>query len=157
KKLNELGGGDSQGNSKEVASLYPSIRKLPVLGVTYADLYMKSRMQATIFELLTQQYELARVQEAKEIPSVKVLDTAAVPTEKSFPPRLLITLLGTMAGLGVAVVWVLWSRKWEEAEPDDPRKIFAQEVFATISARVPKFSKNGSGSNSIREKFWTKT
>jgi len=156
-KLNELGGADSQGNTKDIESLYPSIRKLPVLGVTYADLFLKTKMQSTIFELLTQQYELAKVQEAKEIPSVKVLDAASVPTEKSFPPRLLITLLGTMLGLAIAVIWVVWTKTWQETEASDPRKLFAQEVLATVSARISKFSQNGAGSNSIRHRFWTRT
>jgi hypothetical protein len=37
--------------------------------------------------LLTRRYELAKVQKAKEIPSVKILDAAMVPTKKSFPSR----------------------------------------------------------------------
>ena len=153
-KLNEVGGGDSKGNTKEADSLYPSIRKLPVLGVTYADLYLQTKIQATVFELLTQQYELAKVQEAKEIPSVKVLDAAVIPTKKSFPPRLLITVLGTMLGFAVAAIWVLANRKWEGTDSSDPRKIFAQEVIATVSARVSKFSRNGSGNHFIRDRFW---
>jgi uncharacterized protein involved in exopolysaccharide biosynthesis len=156
-KLNELGGGDSQGNTKEAESLYPSIRKLPILGVTYADLYLQTKIQATVFELLTQQYELAKVQEAKEIPSVKVLDAAVTPTKKSFPPRLLITVLGTMLGFAVAAMWVLANRKWEGTDSGDPRKVFAQEVFATVSERVSIFSLNGSGAHAIRKRFWVRT
>ena len=57
--------------------MFPSIRRLPLLGVTYADLYQRTKIQETVYELLTQQYELAKVQEAKEIPSVKVLDPAS--------------------------------------------------------------------------------
>jgi capsule polysaccharide export protein KpsE/RkpR len=155
-KLNELGGGDAQGNTKETDSLYPSIRKLPVLGVTYADLFLQTKIQATVFELLTQQYELAKVQEAKEIPSVKVLDAAVVPTKKSFPPRLLLTILGTMTGFAVAAMWVLGNQKWEATDSSDPRKMFAQEVFLTVWARIPKFSQNGSGKQG-RGRFWSKT
>jgi uncharacterized protein involved in exopolysaccharide biosynthesis len=156
-KLNEIGGGDAQGNTKEVNALYPSIRKLPILGVTYADLFLQTKIQETVFELLTQQYELAKVQEAKEIPSVKVLDAAVIPTKKSFPPRTLITFLGTMLGFTVAVVWVLGNKKWEVTDASDPRKVFAQEVFSTLSARIPKFSRNGAGTHSIRDKFWSRT
>jgi len=156
-KLNEIGGGDAQGNTKEVDALYPSIRKLPILGVTYADLFLQTKIQETVFELLTQQYELAKVQEAKEIPSVKVLDAAVIPTKKSFPPRTLITFLGTMLGFTLAVVWVLGNRKWELTDASDPRKVFAQEVFSTLSARISKFSQNGAGTHSIRDKFWSRT
>ena len=50
------------------------------------------KVQETVYDLLTQQYELARIQEAKEIPTVNVIDPANVPEKKSFPPRLLIIL-----------------------------------------------------------------
>ena len=156
-KLNEIGGGDSQGNTKEADSLYPSIRKLPVLGVTYADLYLQTKIQATVFELLTEQYELAKVQEAKEIPSVKVLDVAVVPTKKSGPPRLLISIFGTMLGFAAASTWIFGKNKWDRVDPSDPRKAFAKEVFVTVSTRIPRFSRNGSGPSSLREGFWGRT
>ena len=59
-------------------SLYPSIRKLPLLGVTYADLYRQAKIQEVVLETLTKEYEMAKVQEAKEIPTVKVLDAANI-------------------------------------------------------------------------------
>ena len=43
--------------------LYPSIRKLPLLGVQWADLYRKAKIQETVYQLLNQQYELTRIQE----------------------------------------------------------------------------------------------
>src|SRR2546430_11457055 len=58
---------------------YPTIRSLPLLGAKYSDFYRRAKIQETVFELLTQQYELAKVQEAKETPSVKVLDPGTVP------------------------------------------------------------------------------
>jgi uncharacterized protein involved in exopolysaccharide biosynthesis len=69
KRLNEIGGAGTQSELKNDNSLYPSIRKLPLLGVTYADLYRQTKIQETVYELLTEQYELAKVQEAKEIPT----------------------------------------------------------------------------------------
>src|SRR4029077_7426918 len=96
KKLNEIGGTGTQTELNSDNSLYPSIRKLPLLGVTYEDLYRQTKIQETVYELLTQQYELAKVQEAKEIPTVKVLDEALVPTKKSFPSRAEIVLVGTI-------------------------------------------------------------
>ena len=48
------------------------------------------------FRLLTQQYEMASLQEAKEIPVVSVVDAASLPEKKSFPPRLLLILASTI-------------------------------------------------------------
>ena len=103
-------------------SLYPSIRKLPLLGVAYADLYRRTRVQEAVFESLTKEYELAKVQEAKEIPTVKVLDSPNIPDKKSFPPRLAIMLLGTAFAFGLATTWVYGRRLGIELMQTIPRK-----------------------------------
>jgi capsule polysaccharide export protein KpsE/RkpR len=143
KKLNEIGSAGTPGGGVSVNSLYPSIRKLPLLGVTYADLYRQTKIQETVYELLTQQYELAKVEEAKEIPTVKVLDAAIVPTKKTFPPRAVLVILGTMLGTTMAMTWVLGKTRWDAVDASDPRKAFAVEVYTTMRARVPGFPRNG--------------
>lgn len=147
KKLNEIGGAGSESDLQNENSLYPSIRKLPLLGVTYADLYRQTKIQETVFELLTEQYELAKVQEAKEIPTVKVLDPAVVPTKKSFPPRTLIVVLGTMLGIAMAMTWIVGRTQWEAVEARDPRKVFAMEVVTVMKGKLSRFSRNGADAN----------
>jgi capsule polysaccharide export protein KpsE/RkpR len=147
RQLEKLGGkGESSTNVSDEpgSSMYPSIRKLPLLGVTYADLYRRMRIQEAVLETLTKQFELARVQEAKEIPTVKVLDAAQIPDKKSFPPRLLLIFLGTTFAIAVATCWLFGKTAWDETDGDDPRKVFAQEVFTTLRARLPRFAQNGS-------------
>jgi uncharacterized protein involved in exopolysaccharide biosynthesis len=135
-QLNKLGGADAAGSTQADKSLYPSIRKLPLLGVTYADLFRRTKIQETVYELLTQQYELAKVQEAKEIPTVKVLDAAVVPTKKSFPPRLLLTLSGTLLAVALAGVFLLIRQRWDEVDPKDPGRLLAVEVGGVVRSRV---------------------
>jgi uncharacterized protein involved in exopolysaccharide biosynthesis len=127
KKLNEIGSGGTPGGGVSANALYPSIRKLPLLGVTYADLFRQTKIQETVYELLTQQYELAKVEEAKEIPTVKVLDAAIVPTKKTFPPRTLIVALGMMLGTTVVMTCVLAKTRWDGVDASDPRKAFHQK------------------------------
>jgi uncharacterized protein involved in exopolysaccharide biosynthesis len=122
---------------------FPTIRNLPLLGAKYADYYRRAKIQETVFELLTEQYELAKVEEAKETPSVKVLDPGKVPERKSFPPRLLVMFLGTFLGVACSVLWVLGARGWTQTDPGDPRKVLAQEVVASLKSRLPWFSSNG--------------
>jgi hypothetical protein len=119
---------------------------LPLLGVTYADLYRETKIQETVYELLTQQYELAKVQEAKEIPTVKVLDPAIVPTKKSFPPRAVIIVLGTMLAITLTMTLIVGKTRWDSIDVNDPRKEFAIEVSQVIWTRIPKFSRNGAHS-----------
>jgi capsule polysaccharide export protein KpsE/RkpR len=151
RQLEKLGGkGESATSisSQSGDSMYPSIRKLPLLGVTYADLYRRTRIQEAVLETLTKEYELAKVQEVKEIPAVKVLDAPNVPDKKSFPPRLLIVLLGMAFAFAMATTWVIGKTAWGQTDSADPRKMFAQEVFTTVKAGMPKFVRNGSGNHS---------
>ena len=113
-------------------AVYPSIRRLPLLGVTYADLFRHTKVEEAVFETLTQQYELAKVQEAKEVPSVKVLDPAEVPEKKVFPPRTLLVLTGTLLALTVGVLWVLLSDRWRKIDPQDPGKLLVLEVVGSV-------------------------
>ena len=155
-QLDKIGGKGEDAStpaSQTQASLYPSIRRLPLLGVTYADLYRRSRVQEAVFESLTKEYELAKVQEVKEIPVVKVLDSPSVPDKKSFPPRLLIMVLGTTFAVSLAIAWVFGRTAWDATDSNDPRKVMAQEIFATVKARLPRFSRNGSGKHAGGERF----
>ena len=130
------------------------MRSLPLLGVKYDDYYRRAKIQETVYELLTEQYELAKVQEAKETPSVKILDPAKVPEKKSSPSRLVIMLLGTFLAASVCVVWVVGSSHWHQVDPEDPRKILAQEVVAKLKERVPWASRNGDETLSVMQRIW---
>jgi uncharacterized protein involved in exopolysaccharide biosynthesis len=115
---------------------YPSIRKLPLLGAKYADYYRQAKIQETVYELLTQQNELAKVEEAKETPSVKVLDPAEIPEKKSFPPRLSIICSGTLLAIALAVVAIIGTTRWREMDPDDQRKVLAQEIMGNAKGQL---------------------
>ena len=134
-------------------SMYPSIRKLPLLGVEFADLYRRTKIQEAVLETLTKEYELAKVQEAKEIPTVKVLDVANIPDKKSSPHRLLIILLGTALAFSGAVTWVFGNTLWHETDSSDPRKAFAREVFSKFKAGLPLASQNGSRLHRVRDRI----
>jgi capsule polysaccharide export protein KpsE/RkpR len=116
---------------------FPSIRELPLLGVRWADLYRQTKIQETVFELLTQQYELTKIEEAKEIPVVKVLDPADVPERRSFPRRTLIVLLsGLFVFLGAAV-WVCSEAIWQRTDANDAGKMLVQAVRARVLESGP--------------------
>jgi capsule polysaccharide export protein KpsE/RkpR len=162
-QLNKLGGKDESSSSTDASAapgedqpLYPSIRKLPMLGVSYADLYRRTKVQEAIFETLTQEYEMARVAEAKEIPTVKVLDTPEIPEHKSSPPRLLIMILGTFFTFGFGVAWILGKALWSEVHPDAPQKIVVGEIVKTVKSSMPWAEPNGSRLQAASHKVWLK-
>jgi uncharacterized protein involved in exopolysaccharide biosynthesis len=159
-QLDKLGGTQSaagQRSGDPVGDMpYPSIRNLPLLGVTYGDYYRRFKIEETVYELLTQQSELAKVQEAKDTPSVKVLDPALVPERKSSPKRLLIMISGTLIAVILCVAFELGSARWRDIDPQDPRKAFVEEVAATVSAQAPWASPNGAGTQSRAQKIWSR-
>ena len=117
--------------------MYPSLRNFPLLGVKYEDLYRRAKIQEVVFETLTQQYEIAKVQEAKETPTVKMLDEANVPERRSFPPRTLITLLcGLLAFLG-ATAWMVVRQRWQQTDTTPSVKMLdeAEPARATVRFR----------------------
>lgn len=143
-------------NENAASSLYPSIRELPLLGVTYSDLYRRAKIKEAVYETLTQEYELARVEEAKETPSVKVLDRARVPQRKSFPPRLQIILLCSSVSLLSAAGITLTRARWQRIDPSNPGKLFAREVFTGVNAHMPwNPPPNGSRVHAMTHWVWS--
>ncbi len=143
-------------NGTDRQSLYPSLRELPALGVGYADLYRNTKVQEAVFQSLTQEYELAKVQEIKETPSVKILDPPDVPEKSSFPPRLFIITLGSMLAIVGSVSWVFGKQAWDQTGEDNPQKAFAQEVIDTVRARFAWVATNGSGPGTGSSKVWSR-
>jgi uncharacterized protein involved in exopolysaccharide biosynthesis len=110
---------------------YPSVRELPALGLTYSDLDRRVRVEETLWEALTKQYEAAKVQEAKEIPTARVLDAANVPQHKSSPVRSSIMILGTLLSLLCAFFAMRITASWEELDAKDERKKLVAKILNT--------------------------
>jgi hypothetical protein len=140
-------------------SAYPTLRELPLLGVTYSDLMRRAKIQEAVYETLTQQYELAKVQEAKETPSVKVLDAASLPEKKVFPPRLLIMFWGALLGLAAATFRVVGGNRWRQLDSRNPGKLLAHEVLQTVHTVMPWAPPNGSRVHALvhamTHRIWT--
>lgn len=69
--------------------------EMPVLGRRLAELTRELKVQETIWQLLNQQYYQAKIQEARDTPTVQVLDRALPPEFRTQPKRLLLLLIGT--------------------------------------------------------------
>jgi capsule polysaccharide export protein KpsE/RkpR len=141
-QINKMGGSSAASSSsgdtsaQETAFGVPSIRQLPLLGVQYADLYRQVKIQEAIFEVLTKQYELAKVQEAKETPSVKVLDPPNLPEKKDGPPRLFLAIIGTVLAVGGCCFWFFMGIAWKQMDPHDELKLFLREIGSPLRDRL---------------------
>jgi uncharacterized protein involved in exopolysaccharide biosynthesis len=124
-----------QGSSDEELD-YPSIRKLPLVGLQYGELYRNVRIQEAIYESLTKQYEMAKVEEARDIPSVRVLDEADVPEVKSSPKYTPIVLLGFLLGAVIAAGAVAASHLWGTTSDESLIKRLALQLSNDIAQDV---------------------
>ena len=79
-------------------------------GMEYIRRYRDLKYQETVFELLAKEFEVAKLDEAREGSIIQVVDAAVPPDTKSSPHRTLIVLGMTTLAFFVAVFWV-WLRK----------------------------------------------
>jgi len=129
--LAKMGGTNAQdGMILGSNEIYPSLRQLPLLGNTYADLYQRAQILETVYATLSKEYELARIEEAKETPTVKLLDAPNLPEKRSFPPRTLIVVMGAFFAVIIAGVLVLMRKWWLDTTGDDPKKKFLLDILA---------------------------
>ena len=81
--------------------------KMPAAGLEYLRKLRDMKYQQAVYEMLTKQYESARVDEARNSVVIQVVDPAVVLDEESGPRRSLIVLLATVFTLLLAVMWAL--------------------------------------------------
>lgn len=80
-------------------------------GFKSLSLLKEVKYNEMLFELMLKQYELARIDEAKEGAFIQVIDIAVVPDKRSSPKRIIVALLGLVVGL-FAVIFYLVGREW---------------------------------------------
>jgi uncharacterized protein involved in exopolysaccharide biosynthesis len=99
-------------------------------GMEYLRRYRDLKYQETVFELLARQFEIAKLDEAREGSIIQVVDAAVPPDKKSSPHRLLIMIAGTILGFLVAVFWILLRKRWARASvlPENRERLEAIKV-----------------------------
>jgi uncharacterized protein involved in exopolysaccharide biosynthesis len=86
-------------------------RKLPEASLDYVRKLREVKYHELLFEILSRQYEAARIDEVRMAPLVQVVDAAVVPDRKSWPPRTLFTVAaGCLGALGACVVVLVRQR-----------------------------------------------
>ena len=130
RELKKLGGAPGQESDSD--ALYPSLRQMPVLAVRWADLYRQVKVKETVYDLLTEQYELARIEEVKSVPAVRVIDAPNWPEKKSFPPRIILILAFTTVSVFSAAMILIMRDRWLRLSPLDARKQLAFHVWTAF-------------------------
>src|SRR6185312_4666704 len=81
--------------------------RLPQDALDYTRKLRDVKYHETLLNLLSRQYEAARIDEAKSAPLIQVVDRATPPDKRSGPPRALIIAGAGFAGLVLACLWSL--------------------------------------------------
>lgn len=103
-------------------SIFIPTTKLPNLSLQYVRLLRDAKIHETLFELLVEQFEIARIQEAKDSPTVQVLDAAIPPQRRIKPKRSLIVILSTFSAGFFGIFIVFFLEYIEKAKEEKPVK-----------------------------------
>lgn len=96
-----------------------SAGNLPEQGLEYVRALREVKYQEAVFEIMAKQFELAKVDEAKEGSNVQQLDIAMVPERKSKPKRALIVVLSVLAAGFLAVLIAFVRAAMRKAAADE--------------------------------------
>ncbi len=99
-------GGESQPRGEGDFNI--PLAEVPSVGLHLARLIREVKIQEAIFELLTQQCEQAKIQEAKDTPTVQVLDRAVPPKLRSKPIRRKIVIFGGGLSIFLSFIFIGW-------------------------------------------------
>ncbi len=112
---------------------------LPKDSLEYFQKFREMKFNQAVMELLYKQFEMAKIDEAKDYPLIQVLDKATPPERKSKPKRGLIVILATTAAFFVSLLWAFMSSAWENmaADPENEQRV------AEIKGLLKKTVKEG--------------
>jgi uncharacterized protein involved in exopolysaccharide biosynthesis len=137
--------GDDTDDGRGVVSeegVFIPLGDVPTISAEYARLMLGVKTQASVLEILVQQHEQLKIEEAKNVPTIQILDRAVPPIEKSRPYRTVIMIVAVLVGLVGGVVLALTLNYLEgefdagdRAELTDMRRSVVREVLARLPGR----------------------
>jgi uncharacterized protein involved in exopolysaccharide biosynthesis len=90
------------------SNFYIPFDDLPRIALELMRLTREAKIQEKLFELLIAQYEMARIEEAKDVDTIQVLDRAVPPERKVSPKRTRIVLICTFLSFACIILWVFF-------------------------------------------------
>jgi tyrosine-protein kinase Etk/Wzc len=112
KQLEENQHAAGSGSADGSANFFPDAMKVPQLRFELEQLMREQKIQETVFGLMTQRYEMAKVDEARDTSTFQILDHPTLPTYRSRPQRKRAAVLGLLGGLGVGALVILVPLWW---------------------------------------------
>ena len=124
----------SQGGNAGSAVDMP-VGKLPEAAIDYVRARRELKLQETLLEGMLRQYEMAKLDEAKEGPVLQQIDVAVPPDYKSKPSRGLIVVASALLALLGSALWVVVRRYSALSREQDPQNAEAWLAFQRAWSR----------------------
>lgn len=99
-------------------SIFVPTGKVPEVGLEYIRKLRDVKYQETLFELLSKQFEMAKIDEAKDSAIIQVVDKALPPDKKSKPKRAVIVVLTTLLAFFIGILIAFYREAKERASQD---------------------------------------
>ncbi len=99
-------------------SAIPNVGSVPELEQQYLRLMREFKLQETLVELLTKQYEIEKINSAKQISSLQIVQAARAPDKKSWPKRAFIVAAATTSAFFLSIIITLMAAAFESMQPD---------------------------------------
>ena len=112
-QLNKLGGSEDGPNEFMIPK-----GKVPEAGMEYVRKLRDVKYNETLFDILARQFEVAKLDEAKEGSLIQVVDPAVPPDRRSYPKRALIVMGATVVGFFLGIFIALLQAGWERLKSD---------------------------------------
>jgi tyrosine-protein kinase Etk/Wzc len=109
--------------------------QVPAASLEYLRRMRDVRYQETLFEFMTRQYEMAKVDEAKQSQIIQVVDPALVPDRRSWPLRTLLTLLAFLLGAMLSSFFVILQSAYGHAMQDPETAMKIGQLRQTLRIR----------------------
>lgn len=106
-------------------------QNIPGAGVEYVRGLRNVKYYETIFELLAKQFELAKIDEAKDSSLIQLLDKAVPAEHKSGPRRLIFAISGVIAGGLLGLVLAFGGAAYQAARSNPANKLRWQQLSAS--------------------------
>lgn len=88
-------------------SAMPSVGSVPTIGQEYVRLMREFKIQESLVELLTKQYEMAKFSESKDVSPLQVIQKAKIPEKKSKPNRAVMVIMTALLAFFFSIIGVL--------------------------------------------------
>jgi uncharacterized protein involved in exopolysaccharide biosynthesis len=130
-QLVKLSGSDENSN----ADIIVPKGNIPEAGMEYIRKLRDVKYYETIAELIAKQFEIAKLDEARQGAIVQVVDVAVAPDKKSSPHRTVIVVLMTLIAFAIAVFSALAAERWEQTMRDPEKRRRIQMLRAPLSGK----------------------